>query len=210
MERMYRPQKYFYDLTRKYYLLGRDQLLDKMQISGEDSVLEVGCGTGRNLVIAARRYPNASFYGIDASDAMLESSFKKIKKFTIKNVMVKKALADDYSFAKTFYLAQKFDVIYFSFSISMIENWQAAIKNAIRNLKSGGIIYFVDFFDQRHLSPSFRKLLTIWLGAFHVKYPSGFEAFLSELESAGLGKQKITPIFKSYSFIAEFKTRTQS
>jgi hypothetical protein len=30
MDRMYRFQRHFYDVTRRYYLLGRDQLLDRL------------------------------------------------------------------------------------------------------------------------------------------------------------------------------------
>ena len=34
MDRMYRPQKYIYDLTRKYYLLGRDRLIAELGAAG--------------------------------------------------------------------------------------------------------------------------------------------------------------------------------
>ena len=47
MDRMYRLQRYFYDATRKYYLLGRDRLLNEMDIQPGQHVLEAGCGTAR-------------------------------------------------------------------------------------------------------------------------------------------------------------------
>ena len=90
MDKMYRHQRYFYDLTRKYYLLGRDRLLNEMKISDGDNVLEVGCGTGRNLAILARKYPKTNFYGLDASAAMLETAHNKIKSKNISNVTFKK------------------------------------------------------------------------------------------------------------------------
>ena len=37
-------------------------------------VLEVGCGTGRNLVSALRRFPQAEFYGMDISSEMLATA----------------------------------------------------------------------------------------------------------------------------------------
>ena len=37
-------------------------------------VLEIACGTGRNLVSAARRYPDARLYGFDISAAMLDTA----------------------------------------------------------------------------------------------------------------------------------------
>ena len=74
MDAIYRTQRHFYDLTRKYYLLGRDGLIDALAPSKDGSVIEIGCGTGRNLIVAARAWPDARFYGIDISEAMLETA----------------------------------------------------------------------------------------------------------------------------------------
>ncbi|NOT46792.1 MAG: methyltransferase type 12, partial [Acidobacteria bacterium] len=63
MDRMYRLQRYFYDITRKYYLLGRDQLLKQMDVQPGEHVLEVGCGTARNLIVLSRHQPQAHLYG---------------------------------------------------------------------------------------------------------------------------------------------------
>ncbi len=71
MNRMYRRQRHIYDGTRRYYLLGRDQLISGLKPALGASVLEIGCGTGRNLVSAARLYPDARFFGIDVSTEML-------------------------------------------------------------------------------------------------------------------------------------------
>ena len=57
MDRMYRLQRYFYDITRKYYLLGRDRLLREMDLAPDARVLEIGCGTARNLICLARQRP---------------------------------------------------------------------------------------------------------------------------------------------------------
>jgi S-adenosylmethionine-diacylgycerolhomoserine-N-methlytransferase len=73
MNRMYRRQRHIYDGTRRYYLLGRDQLIASLHPAAGASVLEIGCGTGRNLVLAARLHPEARFFGIDVSTEMLRS-----------------------------------------------------------------------------------------------------------------------------------------
>ena len=57
MDAMYRWTRYVYDLTRKYYLLGRDRLIDEMELQPGDRVLEIGCGTARNLIRLARQAP---------------------------------------------------------------------------------------------------------------------------------------------------------
>src|ERR1700709_1850335 len=74
MNRMYRWQRHIYDATRRYYLLGRDRLIAGPGPAAGESVLETGCGTGRNLVLAARLCPDARFCGIDVSTEMLTSA----------------------------------------------------------------------------------------------------------------------------------------
>lgn len=205
MDRMYRYQRYFYDLTRKFYLLGRDRLINEMKISDGDNVLEIGCGTGRNLTVLARKYPKSNFYGLDASAEMLKTARGKIEANNLSNVVLKNALAGDFSFDKTFNLQKPFDAIFFSFSISMIPTWKESILNALENLQSEKSFYIVDFYDQSDLPMWFRKILQIWLKQFHVKYPQNLIPFLKELEEKKVGEFTFKPLYKSYSFIAEFQ-----
>ncbi len=205
MDRMYRYQRYFYDATRKYYLLGRDKLISEMNVKAGENVLEIGCGTGRNLVILARKHPHTNFFGLDASAEMLKSAQRKIDRLKIKNVQLETALADDFSFDKTFDLSGKFDTCYFSYSISMIPTWKESIANSLANLKAGRSFYIVDFYDQKDLPAWFRKILKGWLRQFHVRFWGDLMPHLKELETNGLGKLSVKSIYKSYSFIAEFK-----
>src|SRR5262245_896537 len=69
-DRMYRNQRHIYDLTRCYFLFGRDRLIRGLDPPSSGNVLEIGCGTARNLIQAARRYPAAVFYGFDISTEM--------------------------------------------------------------------------------------------------------------------------------------------
>jgi S-adenosylmethionine-diacylgycerolhomoserine-N-methlytransferase len=205
MDKMYRHQRYFYDFTRKYYLLGRDKLISEMNVQEGENILEVGCGTGRNLAILAEQYPKTNFFGLDASAAMLETAQKKVVAKNLENVQLQTALADDFAFDKTFGLENPFDSIYFSYSISMIPTWQESIQNALANLKSGRSFYIVDFYDQRDLPKWFQKILQSWLKQFHVKYPRELIPYLKELEQKNFGKLNVKSIYRSYSFIAQFR-----
>ncbi len=205
MDKMYRRQRYFYDLTRKYYLLGRDKLIEKMNVAEGENVLEIGCGTGRNLIILARKFPNSRFYGLDASAEMLKTAEAKVSAEELKNISLKTALADDFDYRKTFNSENPFDTIYFSYSISIIPTWKESIENALANLKSGRSVYIVDFYDQKDLPAWFRRILKSWLKQFHVKYPKELLPHLENLEMQGLGKLSVKSIYKSYAFIAEFQ-----
>jgi S-adenosylmethionine-diacylgycerolhomoserine-N-methlytransferase len=203
MDRMYRHQRYFYDTTRKFYLLGRDKLIAQMNVQPDENVLEVGCGTGRNLAILAKNSPRTNFFGLDASSEMLKTAHAKMVGKKAHNVTLKVALADDFTFDDTFGLSEPFDAIYFSYSITMIPTWRESLANALQNLKSGHKIYIVDFYDQKDLPAWFQKVLQVWLKQFHVQFWSDLMPHLESLEKQGLIKLNVTSVFKRYSFIAE-------
>ena len=204
MDRMYRFQRYFYDLTRKYYLLGRDRLIDEMEVAAGDNVLEIGCGTGRNLILLGRKRRDANLFGLDASSEMLVTAAEKISKSGQK-IGLKTALADDFDFDASFGLEKPFDVVFFSYSISMIPTWRESIENALRNVRSGGTLYIVDFYDQKDLPRWFQKLLQGWLKKFHVQFWHDLLPYLKSLETSGLGTLTLIPLYRRYSFIAAFK-----
>ena len=203
MDKMYRHQRYFYDLTRKYYLLGRDKMIAEMDVKSGENVLEVGCGTARNLRILAKKYPNTNFFGLDASSEMLKTAEEKTAK--LKNINLKVALADDFNYQQTFDLSNQFDTIYFSYSISMIPTWKESIANGLDNLKSGRAFYIVDFYDQKDLPSWFQKILKGWLKQFHVQFWGDLMPHLESLEKQGLGKLTVSSIAKRYAFLAKFE-----
>jgi S-adenosylmethionine-diacylgycerolhomoserine-N-methlytransferase len=205
MDKMYRHQRYFYDLTRKYYLLGRDRLLREMRVADGENVLEIGCGTARNLILLAKKHGGAHFFGLDASSEMLKTAERKINAKHLENITLKTALADEFRFDETFGLTREFDACFFSYAVSIIPPWKESIENALSNLKPGKSLYIVDFYDQKNLPVWFQKMLQSWLRQFHVKYPKELIPFLESLERKGFGKLKVTPLFRRYSLIAEFR-----
>lgn len=205
MDRMYRYQRHFYDLTRKYYLLGRDRMIAEMNVRPDEKVLEVGCGTGRNLIVLAEKHANARFYGLDASAEMLKTAQTKVdQKNLTDKIVLRRELAEDLNFRKTFELDQPFDTIFFSYSISMIPTWKAAIQAALDNVKDNRSIYIVDFWDQNDLPGWFRTILKSWLKQFHVQFWSDLMPHLESLEQQGLGKLRVCSIARRYAFLAEF------
>ena len=78
MDKVYRRQRYIYDLTRRYYLFGRDKLIRELALKPGEAVVEIGCGTARNLIRIARLYPQAELFGLDASQEMLRTAAQNI------------------------------------------------------------------------------------------------------------------------------------
>lgn len=168
MDRMYRHQRHLYDATRKYYLLGRDLLIDRLRPPGGARVLEIGCGTGRNLIRAARQYPQALFYGIDISGEMLATAHEQIARAGLTSrIQVAQADATNFDSESLFGVAL-FDCAFLSYTLSMVPRWRAVLEQATASLAASGEMHIVDFGGQEELPAWFGTLLRQWLSLFHV------------------------------------------
>jgi S-adenosylmethionine-diacylgycerolhomoserine-N-methlytransferase len=181
MDRMYRHQRHLYDYTRRYYLLGRDLLIRRLNAANGDQVLEIGCGTGRNLVAAARRYRGAQFLGIDISREMLKSSDRAIARADLQS-RVRVAYADAADFNPgALFGRPKFGRIFISYSLSMIPDWTRVLDGAVQLLADNGELHIVDFGSQERLPRWFRAALRQWLALFHVHPRDDLERTLAGL-----------------------------
>ncbi len=168
MDRVYRRQRHIYDFTRKYYLFGRDRLIDEMAPKPGARIVEVGCGTARNLIRMAKRYPDARLFGLDASEAMLETAAQAIAKAGASGrIALAHGYAENLSSA-LFGETAPFDDIVFSYSLSMIPDWKESLRAARAALAPDGRIHIVDFGDLNGLVGPARAALLAWLGLFHV------------------------------------------
>ena len=201
MDRIYRRQRHIYDFTRKYYLLGRDELIERLAPPVDGSVLEIGCGTARNLIAAAQRWPQAHFYGIDISGEMLSTARQLVGRTGVAH-RITLARAD----AKTFDPAWLFGVpgfsrIFLSYSLSMMPAWQAVLERALTWLTPGGELHVVDFGDQERLPAWFRIGLRQWLRLFHVAPRDELER---ELTLLGLRSGALTAVERPFRGYAQY------
>ncbi|MFO1158846.1 MAG: class I SAM-dependent methyltransferase [Reyranellaceae bacterium] len=181
MDRIYRHQRHVYDVTRKFYLLGRDRLIDELAPPPGGRVLEVGCGTARNLVHAARLWPGTSFFGVDLSNEMLATARQTVERARLGD-RIRLARADATSFDPALLFGVPgFSRIFFSYSLSMIPAWRDALARALHWLPPGGELHIVDFGGQERLPPWFGAGLRRWLAWFHVEPRMGLEAELAAL-----------------------------
>jgi S-adenosylmethionine-diacylgycerolhomoserine-N-methlytransferase len=181
MDRMYRRQRHVYDLTRKFYLLGRDRLIEGLNARGSDAILEIGCGTGRNLVAIASRYRQSRLYGVDVSAEMLTSAASAVERADLSGRVTLKQ-ADAVTFDPVAGLGRgQFERVVISYCLSMIPVWPSVLKAALQLLPPGGELHIVDFGGQERLPRWCRFLLRAWLRLFHVTPRDDMEAVLREL-----------------------------
>ena len=196
MDAIYAWQRHIYDVTRKFFLFGRDRLIATLDVPEGGTVLEVGCGTGRNLIQAARRYPTAQLYGLDISEAMLETARKSIGRAGLSDrITLKQADATNFD-AQTLFGQGQFDRVFFSYTLSMIPDWKAALAQGVKAAK--GSAHLVDFGQQERWPRLFKTILFAWLDSFDVEPRAMLPAFI---ETLGL-KVAFLPLYRGYAWSA--------
>lgn len=164
MDEVYRGQRHIYDVTRKYYLFGRDTLIEGLDARPGMRVLEVACGTGRNLAKIGRAWPGVRLFGLDISAEMLKSARAALG--TEARLGEGDACAFD---PQALFAEPAFERIVLSYSLSMIPDWQGALDHAAGLLADGGELHVVDFGDLAGLPGPLQRLLRGWLARFHVE-----------------------------------------
>jgi len=169
MDLVYRRQRYVYDLTRKYYLFGRDRLIRELALNPGERLVEVGCGTARNLVRIAHLYPGVELFGLDASQEMLKSAAESLARAGLTDrVHLVHGYAESLA-PGLFGEDRPFDRAVFSYSLSMIPDWRRALAAAGGALAETGRVHVVDFGDLTGLGRFGASCLRRWLALFHVK-----------------------------------------
>lgn len=205
MDAIYRVQRHFYDVTRKPYLLGRDVLIRELAVPDGGSVLEIGCGTARNLLHIAQRYPTARCFGVDVSAAMLETALASIARERMSHrVRVAKADATDFDPAALFGAAQ-FDRVVISYALSMIPAWEEVLSASAGLLAPRGVLHIADFGDQAGLPGVFRKGLYAWLEMFSVTPRTELSACGEKIAEARGLSFHFRQIYRGYAALAELR-----
>lgn len=157
IDRYYRFHSLIYDATRWSFLFGRDTLLDMIpELPTSPRILEIGCGTGRNIKQMQKLYPNAEITGIDLSKHMLKRAGNKLGESN--SVQLHKAR---YGFDEL--NLSSFDLILCSYSLTMCgDGLENIFTQLSEDLKSSGYIAIVDF----HNSPY--RWFHQWMAKNHV------------------------------------------
>ncbi len=142
LERYYRFQSTIYDATRWLFLFGREGILREIRsrIPEAREIVEIGCGTGRNLERLARMFPEARITGIDLSPEMLAIASRRTVRFGKRVTLCRNIQRGP--------LEMRPDAVLFSYSLSMMNpGWDVVLASAAESLAPSGILAVVDFHD---------------------------------------------------------------
>lgn len=199
MDRMYRHQRRIYDVTRRYYLLGRNHLVEDLSVLPGGTILEVGCGTASNLMQAARRYPDARLCGFDISTEMLSQARLSLARRSL-NERITLSIGDATAFEPSeMFGVDQFDRIFTSFTLSMIPIWPAVLEEMTRHLAPAGSIHVVDFGDCFGLPAIAKRALYAWLDKFGVEPRQDMHAVLGNVAYRHNFQLRYTPLFRGYA-----------
>ncbi len=160
LERYYALHARVYDATRWSFLFGRDLILELAAGAQPHParILEIGCGTGRNLVRLARLFPHAHLTGVDLAPSMLAVARRRTAPYGPRISL--RAQAYDAPLDPT----NRFDLVLCSYALTMFNpGFAPAITAAHADLAPGGYFAFVDFHASRH------RWFTRWMGVNHVR-----------------------------------------
>ena len=200
MDRMYAPQLRIYDATRRWYLLGRDEMLRSIQPRPGETVLEVGCGTGRNLRWLAARYPAVRLLGVDISPVMLSAAASSAAARGFGDRVALAAVAAEGLTLRHAFGISSVDHVIFSYSLSMMPDWQAALGRGFDALRPGGNLHAVDFWDLADWPATARVGMRKWLSLFGVHCSSRRCDAVVAVARARAGAVAITPVAGRYAW----------
>lgn len=135
-----------------HWLLGR---IDPGQV-----VLDLGCGAGTDLLIAAQMTgPRGRAIGIDMTTAMLERTRASAAETGLRNVEVHESLIESLPLADA-----SVDVVISNGVIDLVPDKDAVFDEIDRVLRPGGRLQFADVVIHEEVSEDARKRIDLWTG----------------------------------------------
>jgi S-adenosylmethionine-diacylgycerolhomoserine-N-methlytransferase len=149
LESFYAGQAEGYDDFRKKLLHGREAMIGRLPWEPGKVWVDIGAGTGANAEFVGEPLAKLSrVYQVDLCGPLLEVARRRAADRGWTNITAVEADATQFA------PPELADIVTFSYSLTMIPDWFAAIEQAQRILKPGGTIGVVDFFVARKWAES--------------------------------------------------------
>lgn len=193
--RYYRFHSRIYDATRWSFLFGRKEMLMNLpNLPANPRILEVGCGTGKNIQLMEFLFPDAQIYGVDLSQAMLDKAGKKLDNQQVTLI--------NRPYGTGELKLEPFDLILCSYSLSMFgDDIDHILQKVYEDLKPNGYVAVLDF----HTTPFpwFRS----WMKKNHVSINGRLLIMLQKFFYTGRSEtyKAYLGLWKYFSFLGKRK-----
>jgi trans-aconitate methyltransferase len=112
------------------------ELIDKLDLRGDEKVLDVGCGDGKATLEIAKRLPRGSVVGIDSAQEMIEHAKQTYPKETCPNMRFQIRDALNLNFDNAF------DVIFSNATLHWVQDHLRVLQGVGKGLKKDGKLLF--------------------------------------------------------------------
>ena len=130
------------------------------EIMEGDSVLDVGCGGGLDLIIAAQMAgPHGAAVGIDLVHEIVENARKNVKSAGLVNSEVKESGSEALPFQDN-----EFDIVISNGALYLSPLKEKTLREIYRVLKPGGRLQFADVVLKDDLPESITRFFDGWSG----------------------------------------------
>ena len=142
-------------------------------------VLDLGSGAGLDVLISAKRVtPGGHAYGVDMTDEMLALANANRVRSGVANATFLKGTIENVPLPDS-----SVDVVISNCVINLAEDKGAAIKEAFRVLRPGGLFAVADMVELEPIDATIKELLDSWAGCLSGTIP--IEEYRAALVEAG-------------------------
>ena len=173
-----------------------EELLAKLNLSGSEHILDIGCGDGKVSCSLAQNVPQGKVVAIDLSEDMI--ALAQTYYSDIENISFQQSSATDFVYAESF------DAIFSNAALHWVHDHITVLSNCHQSLRKGGEILFqmggkgnaVEFITQINHVMSLEKWKSYFIG---FSFPFSFnsiESYAQWLKQTGFQARRIELIDK--------------
>jgi ubiquinone/menaquinone biosynthesis C-methylase UbiE len=125
-----------------------------------ETILDIGCGAGMDLLLAGKRVgPEGRAIGIDMTDAMVERAWNSTVAIGMKHVEIRKGDATALPVADG-----SVDVVISNGVLNLVPEKELGFSEIVRILRPGGRLHLADIALDIELSEDIRRNIDLWTG----------------------------------------------
>lgn len=112
------------------------ELIPKLKLSGNEKLLDIGCGDGKITAELAQNLPNGSVIGIDNSEAMINLAKTSFAEKSYPNLSFQRMDARELKFV------EQFDRVFSNAALHWIIDHRPVLNGVYKSLKMSGKLLF--------------------------------------------------------------------